>query len=162
MATPPMKRPVSRKTAEEALTEAAQSLRLERSGLRPTRPQDLIAEASHLWAVERKKIIDAGARRVLARVSPHRIDALYPVIDELVYEQGWDWETPTDEDKEELREFVAWGIACLRWEHWTRLDPTLDFMLNIQDAREWLAKHHPPRQLCLFGGSSIESSLALI
>jgi len=148
MATPPMKRP-PRQTGEEALTEAAQSLRLERRRLRPTTPQDLLAEASRLWAVERKKIIDAGARRVLARVSPYKIDALYPVIEELVYEQNWDWEPPTDE--EELREFVAWGIACLRWQHWTRLDPTLDFTLNIQDAREWLTKHHPPRQLCLFG-----------
>jgi len=147
MATPPMKRP-PRQTAEEALNRAAQSLRLERSGLRPTTPQDLLAEASRLWAVERKKILDTGARRVLAQVSPHRIDALYPVIDELVYEQGWDWETPTDE--EELRQFVAWGIACLRWEHWAQRDPTLDFNLTIQDAVEWLAAHRPPRQLSLF------------
>lgn len=148
LGSPPMKKP-PQLDREAALAAAAQSFRAPTRGLRPMTPRDLLAEASRLWAVQRKKSIDGGARRVLARVSTQRLLALFETVAELVNEQNWDWEIPTATSDEEIRQFTAWSIACLRWYHWAQRDAALDFNLTLADAEVWIAAHRPT-PLCLF------------
>lgn len=109
--------------------------------------------ASAQWSRLRKMNIERDAESTRQRVPMARLLALYNLVADLVIDQlGATWEMPDPDDPDEVANFVAWGLACLRQYHRERTGRAWYYDLSQAAVAAWLAQRRPapPQQLGLW------------
>ena len=123
----------------DILQRAYRDLVMEQKVGRPS-PKKLHMKAVLLWVMWRDISIQTWAESTYAHVPHERLRYLFDKVDDLLFDtqETDDWEMPDDEF---VPEYVAWGLACLRWRH--RVDNGRElggFHLSEAEVEVWLAK----------------------
>jgi hypothetical protein len=108
---------------------------------------------SRLWACYwafRDGLIERWASRILASCSPERLAAKVETVDCLLIEAEEYWDVP--EDDEDPTQWVAYGLAYLRWLNLDHTDRAPRPRCSEAELAAWLRqKKKGPAQLGLFG-----------
>jgi hypothetical protein len=140
----------TRKLLAVAFDEIVQDSRRKRRRRDDVTHSDL---RSQLWAcfwVFRDGLIHQWAARILANCPPEHLAAKVEKVDCLLIQAEEYWDVP--EDDEDAAEWVAYGLAYLRWLNLERADRAPRPRCTEEDLAAWLTRRKQgPAQLGLFG-----------
>ena len=123
-----------------AILEAAYQ-ELQRAKI-PVDSLTLLRNAEQGYLRWRNRCIESWAQEIQQRVPAARLLTLADPIRDLVYDQGWFWESPSD-DAEAIA-FAAHGLATLRWVHRNRRN-RLPLSITYEAVVTWLITRQPPQ-----------------
>lgn len=128
-------------------TAAITELRKGRGGKAITMPT-LIGHMNSLMIEYRDAKLDEWRDQILDHVPHERLEYLYFAVRDEMFKWGlYDWELPDDEW---LTEWVAWGLACVRWLNQEYAERTPQLIYADDELQAWLNERNPLVQLPLF------------
>lgn len=105
----------------------------------------LVGHTTMVWVQWRDALLDMWAEQLLEVLTDDQAHTLAYGIRIMLSDFREVWEYP---DPELILEWVAYGLACLRWLYW--LDAP-QVAISRDEARELIAQRLPPQQLTLPG-----------